>query len=96
MNTFRSFATTVSQLKMCDFSGETFKVFQVLSFSMSATTQLLSSGEFCKVRYDKVHLQTFLSTPITKKCSILSCDTLVTNEQYTAQARVEYIKRKAD
>ena len=44
---YRSFATTtVSQLKICDFfSGET--------FSMSATTtQLLSSGEFCKLRYD--------------------------------------------
>jgi len=43
----------VSQLKICDFSGEAFKVFEVLSFSMSATTtQLLSSGEFCKLRYD--------------------------------------------
>jgi len=28
--THRSFATTVSQLKICDFSGETFKVFEVL------------------------------------------------------------------
>ena len=28
--TYRSFATTVSQLKMCDFSGETFKGFEVL------------------------------------------------------------------
>jgi hypothetical protein len=43
----------VSQLKICDFSGETFKDFEVLQFSMSATTtQLLSSGEFCKLRYD--------------------------------------------
>jgi hypothetical protein len=43
----------VSHLKICDFSGETFEVFEVLSFSMSATTtQLLSSGEFCKLRYD--------------------------------------------
>ena len=43
------------------FSGETFKVFQVLFSAMRATTtQLLSSGEFCKMRYDtipvKVHL----------------------------------------
>jgi hypothetical protein len=29
----------------------------------------------------KVHLQTFLSTPITQKCQILSCDTLVANER---------------
>jgi len=35
------------------FSGETFKGFEVPKFSMSATTrQLLSNGEFCKLRYD--------------------------------------------
>jgi len=40
---------------MCDFSGETFKGFEVLEFSMSATTtQLLSSGEFFKLPYDTV------------------------------------------
>jgi hypothetical protein len=43
--TYRSFATTVSQLKICDFSGETFKVFEVLLSALSATTtQLPSSG----------------------------------------------------
>ena len=53
----------LSQLKICDFSGEDFKGFEVIQFSMSATTtQLLSSGESCKLRYDtipvkKVHLQ---------------------------------------
>ena len=31
------------------------KVFEVLYFSMSAnTTQLLSSGDFCKLRYDTI------------------------------------------
>ena len=30
LNLYRSFATTVSQLKICDFSGETFKDFEVL------------------------------------------------------------------
>jgi len=30
----------------------------------------------------KVHLHTFLSIPITQKCQILSCDTLVANERY--------------
>jgi hypothetical protein len=29
----------------------------------------------------KMHLQTFLSIPITQKCPILSCDTLVANER---------------
>ena len=54
-NTYRSFATKVPQLKICDFSGENFKVFEVLKFSMSAmTTQLLSSGEFCKLFYDTI------------------------------------------
>jgi hypothetical protein len=54
-NMYRQFATTVSQLKMCDFSGQNFKGFEVLYFSMSATTtQLLSSGEFYKLRYDTI------------------------------------------
>jgi len=45
----------LSQLKICDFSGETFKGFEVLLFPMSATTtKLLSSGEFCKLRYDNI------------------------------------------
>jgi hypothetical protein len=45
--------TTASQLKMCDFSGENFKGFEMLRFTMSAkTTLLLSSGEFYKLRYD--------------------------------------------
>jgi hypothetical protein len=40
---------------MCDFSGETFKGFEVLQFSMSATTtQPLSGGEFYKLRYDTI------------------------------------------
>ena len=30
----------------------------------------------------KVDLQTFISIPITQKCQILSCDTLVANERY--------------
>jgi hypothetical protein len=50
MSKHRSFATTVAQLKMCDFSG-----FEVLQFFMNAKrTQLLSSGEFCKFRYDTI------------------------------------------
>jgi hypothetical protein len=36
----------------------------------------------------KVHLQTFLSIPITQKCQILSCDTLVVNKR-----NVDIIKR---
>jgi len=30
LNTYRSFATTLSQLKICDFSGETFKGYEML------------------------------------------------------------------
>jgi hypothetical protein len=45
----------VSQLKICDFSGESVKGFEVPQFFMSAmTTQLLSSGEFCKLDYDTI------------------------------------------
>jgi len=50
-----SLAKTVSQLKICDFLGETFKGFELLQFSLRATTtQLLSSGEFCKLRYNTI------------------------------------------
>jgi hypothetical protein len=42
---YRPFATTMSQLKISDFLVERFKGFEVLYFSISATTtQLLSSG----------------------------------------------------
>jgi hypothetical protein len=52
---YRSFAKTVSKLKICHFSGEKSKGFEVLQFSVSATTtQLLSSGEFCKLRCDTI------------------------------------------
>ena len=51
---------------------------------LATTTQLLSSGEFRKLRYTlyllKVHLQTFLYIPGTQKCQILSYDTLFVNE----------------
>jgi len=40
------------------FQEKRFKGFEVLYFSMSATmTQLLSSGEFYKLRYDTIHVQ---------------------------------------
>jgi hypothetical protein len=45
----------LSQLKICDFSGEPLKGFEALQFSTSATTtQLLSSGKSCKMRYDTI------------------------------------------
>jgi hypothetical protein len=48
-----SATTTVSHLKISDFSGDTFNGFEVLYFSMSATTtQLPSSCEFYKLRCD--------------------------------------------
>jgi hypothetical protein len=53
------------QLEVSDFSGETFKGFEVLYFSMSATTtQLLSSGEFWKLFYDTV--------PVKSACANVS------------------------
>jgi hypothetical protein len=72
---------------MCDFSGENFRGFEVMYFFMSATTtQLLSSGEFCKLLYDTIAVKSatekFLSIPINQKCQILSCDTLVANERH--------------
>jgi hypothetical protein len=58
MVTHRSFATIVSQLKICDFSGEIFKGFEV----GTTTTQLLSSGEFCKLRYDTIRFANCVMT----------------------------------
>jgi hypothetical protein len=39
----------------------------------------------------KVHLQTFLSIPITQKCQILSCDTLVANDRHYVLNYSKYI-----
>jgi len=70
---------------MCDFSRETFKGFEVLYFSMSATiTQLLSSGEFCKLRYDTIPVKSASAnvsfyTNNSKMPNFLSCDALVAN-----------------
>jgi hypothetical protein len=50
-------------------------------------TQLLSSGEFCKLRYDTIPVKresanvSFYTNNSKKKCQILSCDTLVANER---------------
>ena len=45
----------MSQLIISDFSESTFKGLEVLYVSMSATTtQLLSNGEFYKLRYDTI------------------------------------------
>ena len=45
-------------------------------------TQLLSSAHCIMTLYLlKVHLQMFLSIPITQKSQTLSCDTLVANER---------------
>ena len=55
---------------------------------MSATTtQLLSSGQVCKLRYDTVPVKSASAnvsfyTNNSKMPKILSCDTLVTNERY--------------
>ena len=80
--------TTVSRLKICYFSGETSKGFEVLynflwmqrGHSCSPATSFANC--VMTLYLLKVHLQTFLSITITQKCKILSCDTLVANELY--------------
>jgi len=52
---------------------------------MSAMTQLLSSSEFCKLRYDTIPFKSAslnVSTPVTQECQILSCDAMVANKWY--------------
>ena len=80
----------MSILKISNFSGEKFKGFEVLYFSMSAmTTQLLSSGEFCKLLYDTMPVKSAKANVsfYTKNSKMpkLSCDTLVANERYMIQ-----------
>jgi hypothetical protein len=85
---YRSFETRESQIRICDFSGEMFKDFETLLSAMSATmTQVLSSGDFCKLRYDTIPLQSesanVLSIQVNKKCQILGCDTILANGRFT-------------
>jgi hypothetical protein len=78
-----SFARTLSQLKMCDFSVETWSAI-IFRVQWQHNCSLAASFANCVMTLYllKVHLQTFLSIPITQKCQILSCDTIVTNERY--------------
>ena len=71
---------------MCDFSGETFKIFwsAIIFYECNDDTTALQRRVLQTALWHyllKVHLQTFLSIPITKKCQFLSCDTFVANEQ---------------
>jgi len=84
---YRWFATRVSQLKICDFLRETFKSFEVLCLLwVQRWHKCCAAASFANcvmtLYLMKVHLQTFVSIPITQKCHILSWDTLVTNERY--------------
>jgi len=76
--TFFSFAATVSQLKICDFSGQTFKGFEALkALWVQRRHNCSPAASFANcvmtLYLFKVYLQTFLSTPVTQKCQILSC-----------------------
>jgi len=69
------------------FSEETFKGFEVLQFSVSATTtQLLSSGEFCKPRYDTIPVKSASANvsfhTSNSKMPNFDCDTFVANDRY--------------
>jgi len=78
-----SFATTVSQLKMCDLSGETWSAVILYECNDTNCSPAVSFANCVMTLYLlQVHLQTFLSIPITQKCQIMSCDILVTNERY--------------
>ena len=81
---FRTFATTMSQLKICDFSGEFLKCYNFLRVQRRQNCSPAGSFANCvMILYlAEVHLEKFLSILITQKCQILSCDTLVTNERY--------------
>jgi hypothetical protein len=53
----------------------------------ATTTHLLSSGEICKLRYDIIPVKSASATVSfytnnSKKCQIVSYDTLVANERH--------------
>jgi len=85
---YRLFATTVSQLKICDFFRRSFlKVLKCHNFlwvkQRHNRSPAASFADCVMTLYRlKVHLQKFRSVPITQKFQILSCDTLVANEGY--------------
>jgi hypothetical protein len=75
------------QLKICDFQEKLLKVFKCYNFLWVQRQHncfpLASFANSLMTLYLlKVHLQTFLSIPITQKCQILSCNFLVTNKRY--------------
>ena len=85
---YRSFETTVSHLNMCDFFQERLlKVLKCYNFyECNDDTTALQRRAFANCVMTpyllEVHLQTFLSIPITQKYQIFSCDTLVANGLY--------------
>ena len=79
--------TTVSQLKSVIFQERLLKVLKCYNFLWVQRRHNCSpAASFANCVMTlyllKVHLKTFLSVPITQKCQILSCDTLVANERY--------------
>jgi len=78
----------VSQLKICDFTGEILKVLKCYNFLWVQRRHNCSPAAsiancLMTLYLLKVHLQMFLSIPITQTCQILSCDTLVANERFS-------------
>jgi len=68
------------------FQERLLKVFKCYSFLWVQWHNCSPAASFAKCIMTlyplKVHLQTFLSIPITQKCQILSCDTLLANQRY--------------
>jgi hypothetical protein len=86
---YRSFATTCHNSKFVIFQENLLKVLKCYNFLWvqrrhSCSPAASFANCFMILYLLKVHLQTFLSTPITRKCQILSCDTLVANERYVS------------
>ena len=87
LNTHRSFATTVHNSKCVIFQERLWKFLKCYNFlwvqRRHNCSPAASFANYLMTLYLlKVHLQTFLSIPITQKCQILSCDALVANERY--------------
>jgi len=82
-----SFAITVSQLKIVIFQEKRLKVLKCCTFLWVQWRHkcfpVAGLANCVMTLYLlKVHLWMFHSIPVTQKCQILSCDTLVANERY--------------
>jgi len=85
--TYRTPRRTVSQLKICDLQEKLLKVLKCYNFlwvqqQHNCSAEASFANCVMTLYLLKVHLQTFLSIPVTQKCQISSCDSVLVGVRY--------------